>query len=948
MAYSSFTTFYQHDILGEVEVGHLHSSIPKKLLPEKTCVITISAMNNFGFVSNLYESTMTNSPSIDCFLWFMGDSSEPSEDVGTVGFLEIKNRIDSKKNFQLITMDQMEQSLEHFHLLKFAFMYDLVELQTTLKPFAFQYTFKELGATAALYLDNDIWVTDSLGEIQHHLTHRSCVITPHYSSPVPEDGKRQEDKDVLASGVFNFGFVSFSNTKASAGFLNWWAEKLSKYGFAVIEKHMFYDQNWGMFIPAFFDHEDYFVIRDLRYNVAYWNLHERGAGLHLKEDGYPYLENPKTQMDERVVFMHFSGMSLLEKYDMDHISRHQNRFSLLDFPRLRAIFDAYLGLVEKHNTIHYREIPYGFNNFTDGSPIDLWMREVYAAAIFPIRTDEFDYVPNPPYETNFSPFLRIMFRDEVFHNPFCASNSCHTDTTKQRFHQWMWDVTADKAVDAKGVFFHSFIERKIWDSRKDLQKIAKYPFEKDFVTWRQWFINHAVNDETISEVSFNQWIAKLEYHVNNHWKFHHKATDDVNQELGLNILGWHAGHFSIGISGTKIIRAAMKVGIDVNAVEIAMPPDHIFKTPDKLDFPLSRSIAHPINFIVVNALDFYIPLDDIPGVIWNHKYNIAYWAWELDKFRPEWMITMSHLDEVWCPSEFIKNAIENSEGYELNPIPVKVLPIPHEKKQIVEKKGEQKSDLLYKIFDEHKKTKSFVFLVAFDFHSYIERKNPEGAIKAFLDAFPAADDKKMKYRLIVKSHFGTSNDIEEMRKVANHDPRVTFLNELLSDSDNQKLYEHQDCFLSLHRSEGYGMVILETLSNGIPVIATDYSGNVDFFAVIPHFHDQCAFPVSYKIVELEGTFGPYEQGNHWAEPNHDSAVEAMRKVVKNDCKRNHGKDISKAILDVFGSEAVGRRMKKMIQESRPALLRKQRPTFKFLKQMTTNTQTFINDRIKKS
>ena len=71
----------------------------------------------------------------------------------------------------------------------------------------------------------------------------------------------------------------------------------------------------------FFDHEDYMVIRDPRYNIAYWNLHDTGAKLRLDEaTGLPFLDN------ERAIFVHFSGMSLLEEYDMYGISRHQNRY----------------------------------------------------------------------------------------------------------------------------------------------------------------------------------------------------------------------------------------------------------------------------------------------------------------------------------------------------------------------------------------------------------------------------------------------------------------------------------------------------------------------------------------------------------------------------------------------------------------------------------------------
>jgi len=94
---------------------------------------------------------------------------------------------------------------------------------------------------------------------------------------------------------------------------------------------MHFDQNWGHFIPVHFDHDDYYVIRDYRYNIAYWNLHERGNGLHMK-NGIPHLENPDAGKDAKVVFIHFSGISLLEDYDMFGISQHQTRYTIKDFP----------------------------------------------------------------------------------------------------------------------------------------------------------------------------------------------------------------------------------------------------------------------------------------------------------------------------------------------------------------------------------------------------------------------------------------------------------------------------------------------------------------------------------------------------------------------------------------------------------------------------------------
>ena len=355
-----------------------------------------------------------------------------------------------------------------------------------------------------------------------------------------------------------------------------------------------------------------------------------------------------------------------------------------------------------------------------------------------------------------------------------------------------------------------------------------------------------------------------------------------------------------------------------------MPPDYKFKAPSSLDFKLTRSISQPINFIVVNAADFWYALNDIPTCIWDYKYNIAYWAWELDTFREEWIALLAKVDEVWCPSAFIKKSIESSPTYDGTI--VKVLPIPVGTKKSIDYKlnDEKKSELLHQILQDNKKNKPFVFMVAFDFLDIIERMNPQAAIKAFLDAFPAEMDDGNRYQLIVKSQFGTLSDIADMKRIANFDPRVIFLNELLSEVDMKILMEYQDCLVSLHRSEGYGMIISETLNNGIPVIATNYSGNVDFFTVLLKFDDTCTFPVPFNLIELEESYGPYEKGQHWADADHDFVVSSMRKVASNDCKKVYGKDISKQMDDTFGSAAIGKRMENMVSESLPFVLKKQK------------------------
>lgn len=132
----------------------------------------------------------------------------------------------------------------------------------------------------------------------------------------------------------------------------------------------------GNFIPSYFAQDQYLILRDPRYNIAYWNLHYRGKHLHMVDDIVMYDSEP-------VVFMHFSGMSDLLNYDIEGISQHQNRYKMNNFPKLRPIFQKYLALLKSENTMHWRHVPYGFTNFKDGSRVPDAARRVYARMMDP-------------------------------------------------------------------------------------------------------------------------------------------------------------------------------------------------------------------------------------------------------------------------------------------------------------------------------------------------------------------------------------------------------------------------------------------------------------------------------------------------------------------------------------------------------------------------------------
>lgn len=879
-----------------------------------TCVITISAWNNFGFVWNLYDSIVQNSPSIGCFVWFVGDISNHPDKA-----MDVIRRINTiAAQFTVVTMEDMESHLGNkFNPVELAFKFDMVELQTTLKPFAFQYTFEKLGAGSAIYLDNDIWVTDSLQPLQTHLRTRSALVTPHILSPVPEDGLMQKDLDFARSGVFNFGFVAFKNSPTANAFLQFWSERLSSYGFLEPEKGMFWDQNWGVFIPAFLDHEDYMVIRDPRYNVAYWNLHYTGARVHLdKKSGLPYLD------DQPVVFFHFSGMSLLEEFDMHGISRYQNRYTLDDFPRLEELFKAYIYKLQEHDALDFRAIPYGYTTFSNGYTIEPGMRRSYAAIVcynnLVSAANNYEFLTTLKL-MSYSTSNIVAFQKNVAEDPFCASRICKGEKSLT-FLEWSLMSQLDLSVDLEGRFFFTGVEHSVWKKRPDLQQAFPNPMSNDdHSNFKQWFVNTAVAEGMVSKDVYKMWHDKWKYHFENHEMFH--KTVSGNNDIGINIIGWHGGQFSIGILASSIYFVASEAKIVTNNILLPNVSNKKHTNPSLLGYELTRSPSEIVNFFAFNADWTYPTMGNVPKIIWENKYNIGYFHWELDIFPQQWMGCLKEFDEIWTSSDFIKNSIESSPGYDSTPVKVLNLPLLKSEKHDSEV---EPTSLPFEISSLESSAKPFVFLVVFDFQSSKERKNPLAAIRAFLDAFPASSDPTGKYRIVVKSHSGTPKEMEEMRTEARSDPRVVLVNRFLSDNENVALHNYQDCYVSLHRSEGYGLNILESMGAGIPVIATNYSGNVQFFDADPSLVDHCLFPVPYKLLTLEETVLQYEAGNHWADPDHEYAVRAMKSVAKNKCKAKQGTKISEAAYNGFGVDAVGRQLQTLLREATPRILEKQK------------------------
>ena len=911
----------------ESSAGSASVHFPRQDFPQnredgaEVCVITISAWNNFGFVGALYDSIVDNSPkSSRCFAWFVSDAPVSTHAKAQEMIDKIKNRVG--KQFTIVTVtDLVEAFGTKADLFGLFFKHDKVEMQQILKPIAFQYAFEKLGACAAIYVDHEIWVTGSLDEVHETLRARLACFTPHILPQILKGGMKPAEFDTLNTGVFNFGFVGFKNSPQIKDFVQFWYESLRLYGKLDLER----------FICLFFDSKDYVVLKDPSYTNECGVPHEREPSLYMSKNGLPKLGESEAKI------VHFSGMSLLEEFDTKTISNYQTRNN-----HCRLVMEAYMINLKRNGLFTFRSIPYGFNNFSDETFIDPAIRQAYAAVASKNLTLNADGSTEVMYyedvyfeeESNLKIYahdLYVFLNSVNHHNPFCVSTSCMVEMEDKRevmtFRDWYIQYQRRYIMFNEGAFFYSAYEDALWKSRPDVQKVYPDPTGNDFVGFKEWVLNtgRKLKKNTPSEVHFNNWLMLLKHHLTHHTTYHKKISkiDDV----GVNIIGWHGGLYSIGMIADKVTAASKIALIPTRLIQLHPCCEKRFIHPQSLILTPTRSPLEIVNLVAANA-DYNHQLKvQVPPLVWRNKYNIGYWAWELEKFPDDWAHDLKDFDEIWCLSSFIKESIQAHPIYDRYKIPIKVL---HLALSPVTSLVEQHDVSLPFQISNHKDENGnapFTFLIVFDFRSFTTRKNPEAAIRAFLDAFPTDS---LGQRLIVKSHSGTPKEVEDLKKIARHDPRIIFINQLLSDDENAALHSMQDCYVSLHRGEGYALNILESMAAGKPVIATNYSGNVDLFEAmdtVPDILETCIFPVQYKLIDTKENDYYFAAGNRWAEPDHEHAVKAMRMAADRKCTKRLSQVMSKQTYTRFSEAAIGERMKELLSESFPLILRKQQNNF---------------------
>ena len=323
---------------------------------------------------------------------------------------------------------------------------------------------------------------------------------------------------------------------------------------------------------------------------------------------------------------------------------------------------------------------------------------------------------------------------------------------------------------------------------------------------------------------------------------------------GVNLIGYLKAEMGLGQGARLYARALEAAGLPHALVSTAVgnASRHRDRT---LDGRLSGQPVYNVDLVHVNAEQLPLLHAVLPKETWDRRYRIGVWLWELEDLPESWRGAFDLVDEVWTPSDFTTAAVAK-----VSPVPVRTVPY-----GVVAEPAPGRTRASFGLPED-----AFLFLSMYDARSFAARKNPEGAVDAFLRAFGPED---VSVGLVVKANQASRADLAALRRRIGGARNVRIVRGTLARGDVDALISCCDAVLGLHRSEGFGLVLAEAMLLGKPVVATGWSGNLEFM------DEGTACLVAYRLEPVGGAYPHAAPGARWAEPDLDDAARWMRRLA---------------------------------------------------------------------
>jgi glycosyltransferase involved in cell wall biosynthesis/SAM-dependent methyltransferase len=611
----------------------------------------------------------------------------------------------------------------------------------------------------------------------------------------------------------------------SEPFLQFWMRRLLRECVMDQVNMRFVDQRWVDFVPGIFDCK---IVRDPTYNVAYWNLDHRD----LTFDGQTY------EVDGNPLkFFHFSGYRPEASHLLSYHQGTENpRILLSERPVVRKICDQYGDLLIANGYGVEGSYPYGLDLMANGVKFDSVIREIYRRWLALADQGAGPPPPDPFEPEGAEALLRLL--NEPPGGPDDPGRLSVYQTTLFARRPELHHVLHDPQGQNRDRFFDYLraiaVEGQIDPALALPPQIDPQPAGNAS--------NRALTD----------WDPPDQLHP------------------GVMLVGYLRAELGVG-QGARLLAEALESADIAYATlvntETVSRQNHVFKggaNDGRRDFD--------VNIVSVNADQFPTFANQVGPGFFAGRYTIGQWAWELEVFPEQFHGALNLVDEIWAVSEFTRAAIASVTSK-----PVFAVPHP-----IVTPRVPVSVDRTVLGLPEDRK----IFLFCFDLLSVFERKNPLGLVDAYSRAFDIDDGATLVLKVINGDR--SVPDLERLRLAVADRPDVLLIEDYFDSDKLAALMDVADCYVSLHRSEGFGLTMAEAMALGKPVIATAYSGNLDFM------NADTAYLVGWTKGTVPAGCSPYPEGAMWAEPDLNDAARLMRKVFE---QPDEAKDVGRRAKD---------------------------------------------------
>jgi len=336
------------------------------------------------------------------------------------------------------------------------------------------------------------------------------------------------------------------------------------------------------------------------------------------------------------------------------------------------------------------------------------------------------------------------------------------------------------------------------------------------------------------------------------------ASFQPSAPFGVNLFGYAQSEIGIG-EDVRLVALALESQKIPFCVVNVKPGDNVSQKDNSVEHWLVDKPRYAINIFCTTGIEQVRYACEQGLDVFEGCYNIGFWPWEL----PDWPTSCTHafsmVDELWGISHYTANAYRQAQ----RPVHAMSLPVTIES---VASKGREEFGL---------PAEDYLFVFSFDFNSTLARKNPLAVILAFQRAFPRSAESGVG--LVVKaSHVDASNnDWKRIQTLIDADSRIYLVNKTLRRPELLALYQCCDCYVSLHRAEGFGRGLAEALMLDLQLIATNFSGNLDFCT------SERVGLVGYQYRDVRCLEYFHGDGQRWAAPDLSHAAELMRDIRVN-------------------------------------------------------------------